>query len=140
MGAADSRSQGVGGVVGCGNGIQSQKEADHLLNLTFIRFPAANYRLFYDIGRIFSHNKTLLGQGQGKDSPGFRHGNSAGYVTAKVEGFHRRLIGLVGFQNGAKLAVNKKKTFHPGAVRLRFDTTMGNIPESQIIEFNNPPT
>ena len=139
MGAADSRSQGVGGMVGCGNGIQSQKEADHLLNLAFIRFTAADYRLLYGIGRVFTHNKALLHQGQGKNPPGLRHRNSAGYVAAKIEGFHRRLTRIVGFQNRAELTIDKTKTLRPGAVRLCFDATMGNIPEPQIIEFNDPP-
>ena len=90
----DSQGQGVGGIIGLGDFLQSQQPPGHLLDLGLYRFAVARHRLLHLHGGILIQGHAVLGQGEENHPPGLRHADAGGLIVGEIELFHGGGLGL----------------------------------------------
>ena len=114
---AEGHGDGVGGVVGLGQGIQVQEPAGHVLDLVLGGVAVANHRLL-DLHRLVGiHRQPRLTDGQQNDSTALGHTDARGHVLPEEQFFNRHRLRPGDFQQLPHILIDH---FQPcGKIRPR---------------------
>lgn len=102
----DGDGEGVGGVVGLGDGVETEVKLDHGLDLGLVGLAVAADGFFDLVGGVFVDRETVLLRDEEADAAGFGDGDAGGDVLFEEEFFDGHDVGMVGGDNFVKGVVN----------------------------------
>ena len=102
----DGDGEGVGGVVGLGDGVETEVKLDHGLDLGLVGLAVAADGFFDLVGGVFVDGETVLLRDEEADAAGFGDGDAGGNVLFEEEFFDGYDVGMVGGDNFVKGVVN----------------------------------
>ena len=91
----NGNGEGVGGVVGLGDGGESEMELDHGLDLGFVGLAVAADGFFDLVGSVFVDGEVVLFGDQEADAAGLGDGDAGGDVLLEKEFFNGHYVGVV---------------------------------------------
>ena len=139
MAMGDGHTQGVGGVVGLGYGLQVQHHAGHFLDLLFYGLAVAGDGLLDLHGRVFIDRHTALGRRQQDDPACLGHADDGGLVVLVVKLLDGESFGLVAFADVQHTLVDLDQALLKGGVFLGNDRPVAHRREPVAHIFHNAP-
>ena len=121
MAVGNRHAEGVGGIVGLGDGLEVQHYAGHLLNLLLHGLAVAGDGLLDLHGCVFVDRHAALRRGQQNDAAGLGHANDGGLVVLVVQLFDGEGLGLVTLADVEYALINFNEALFKGRVLLGDD-------------------
>lgn len=98
----DSDGEGVGGVIGLGDGFELEVDADHFLDLWFVGHAVSADSIFNLIWAIFEDGEIVLFCNEKTDAARLGDRDTGSDVLLEKELFDSHDVGLVGVDNFVK--------------------------------------
>ena len=121
MAVGNRHAEGVGGIVGLGDGLEVQHYAGHLLNLLLHGLAVAGDGLLDLHGCVFVDRHAALRRGQQNDAAGLGHADDGGLVVLVVQLFDGEGLGLVALADVEYALINFNEALFKGRVLLGDD-------------------